>query len=105
MIVEPRVLQGWFGFVIFGQRLISGPVNDAKAWYYPARRVLYVAYGYIVVLLLDLPLVGSSSNYCIAVWSKVMYKIRAKIIKGFEGMILYLLLPAIIVLAVPWQVC
>jgi len=85
MIVEPRILQGRFGSVIFGQRLISGLVNDAMAWYYPARRILYVLHGYIVVLLFDLPLVGPSSNYSITVWSKGMCKIRAKIIKGSAG--------------------
>ena len=59
-----------------GQRLMPGFVLqvDAKAWYWPAGRVLYVPYGFIIVLKIIIRL-------------KRMCNIRAKIARGSAGIV------------------
>ena len=47
------------------------------------------------------PVLRGMSPIVIAVWSKEMYKVRAKIIKGSAGMLYYCLQPTVF-LGSPW---
>lgn len=91
MVVEPRALQGQTGSVMFGQRLISGLVYDAKGLILVGEKSLVCPVRlYCSVFAFDYTSGGCfTAIYIIAVWSKGMYKVRAKIIKGSAGIVFY----------------